>query len=246
MAGEDEYTFHIEAFSPETIPMQRLAEYMRALAVILGETKSVHFVRLDSGSTGVVHRVEREASPKVRNRLAIVGTPEAPREANDAYQAINDWLQDDNAVGELRLENSNVLKFPGRERVRPQKVLPFNQSAEFDGILVRIGGKDDTAHAQIQDSDGRSMRCEVSRELAKTMAHHLFGTPLRVIGKARWQRHENGEWELLSFKVSEFKILDNDEVGTVIARIRLVRGKEQNADAAVLMQSLRQDEGEMH
>jgi hypothetical protein len=45
--------------------MARLAEYMTELATILGEPAYVHFVRLKSGSTRLVHKVQFEAMPKV-------------------------------------------------------------------------------------------------------------------------------------------------------------------------------------
>jgi hypothetical protein len=36
-AGAAEYRFRIDAFTPETMPMARLAEYMSQLAQLLGE-----------------------------------------------------------------------------------------------------------------------------------------------------------------------------------------------------------------
>ncbi|HWF08216.1 MAG TPA: hypothetical protein VG297_07120 [Bryobacteraceae bacterium] len=49
--------------------MVRLAEYLADLAALRGEYKSVHFVRLAPGSTQLVHSVEYEAEPKIRERL---------------------------------------------------------------------------------------------------------------------------------------------------------------------------------
>ena len=40
------YRLKIDAYTPETMPMGRLAEYMADLAVILGERAAVHFVQL--------------------------------------------------------------------------------------------------------------------------------------------------------------------------------------------------------
>jgi hypothetical protein len=55
-----EYRFKITAYTPATIPMARLAEYMAELAVVLGEEEHVHFVRLQKGSTVLVHNIENE------------------------------------------------------------------------------------------------------------------------------------------------------------------------------------------
>lgn len=244
MMGPDEYNFHIDAYSPETIPMARLAEYMASLALMLGQTNSVHFVRVDGGSTSLVHRVEREAVNKVRGRLQLVGTPDAPKEAGIAYQKLNAMLYDDNAVAELILEGANVLRFPGREIPRPPKMGPFNQHWEIDGVLVRIGGLDSSAHATLEDSDGRAWSCEVSRDLAKELAHHLFGSPVRVRGTARWFRSEQGEWQLSTFRGDAFDILDTDDLRNVVMRIRNVTANWDPESVRRLM-DLRDDD-EMH
>ncbi len=56
-----EFRLKIDAYSPKTIPMASLASYMNDLARLLGELASVHFVRLEEGSTVLVH----EAVPDV-------------------------------------------------------------------------------------------------------------------------------------------------------------------------------------
>ena len=74
MSTGKKYTFQIKAYTPETFPMGRLAEYMQDLATLLGERASVHFVGLVQGSTGLVHRVDAEAVPKVERRVADLGS----------------------------------------------------------------------------------------------------------------------------------------------------------------------------
>ena len=63
---QTEYRFKIDAYSPETIPMARLAEYMSDLAVLFGNRENVHFVQLEPGSTTLLQRIEYEAVPKVK------------------------------------------------------------------------------------------------------------------------------------------------------------------------------------
>ena len=56
MTGE-EYEFHIDAFTPATIPMARLALYLTELAALFGHTESVHFEKVKKGSVRLVARV---------------------------------------------------------------------------------------------------------------------------------------------------------------------------------------------
>ena len=82
MTGE-EYEFQIDAFSPATIPMARLAQYLAELAALLGQPERVHFEKLKKGSVRLVARVEHEAIPKVRMRSRRQATLRLPRTCAD-------------------------------------------------------------------------------------------------------------------------------------------------------------------
>ncbi len=69
--------------------MARLAEYLHELAVILGEPRAVHFVRLDAGSTVIIHKVEQEAIPKVTDRVIAVARYKGAR-AMQMREILND------------------------------------------------------------------------------------------------------------------------------------------------------------
>ena len=63
-----QYRFVIDAYTPDNLPMSRLAEYMADLAHLLGEAENVHFDHLETGSTVLVQHIEHEAVPKVKAR----------------------------------------------------------------------------------------------------------------------------------------------------------------------------------
>jgi hypothetical protein len=46
---EYEYTFRIDVFTPETMPMARLAEYLAELSKLVGHSQSTHFDRVAPG-----------------------------------------------------------------------------------------------------------------------------------------------------------------------------------------------------
>ncbi len=50
MPGDDVYELYIDALTPATISMSRLAEYMRDFAEMLGHNEHVHFEKLKAGS----------------------------------------------------------------------------------------------------------------------------------------------------------------------------------------------------
>ena len=53
-----EYRFEIDAYTPETIPLSRLSQYLGDLARIMGESANVHLVRIEKGSTAPIIRVD--------------------------------------------------------------------------------------------------------------------------------------------------------------------------------------------
>jgi len=246
----DEYKFKIDAYSPETIPMARLAEYMHELAKLLANQDRVHFKGVEAGSTVLVARVEHEAIPKVANRVDAIHRGEPDDDAREAFKVLNEMLRNDNATGELQKEGNVIfLKFPGREIPRPERIGPITQHTSIDGELVRIGGKDQTAHALIQDAEGRIWSGSLSRELARELSKHLYEGPvLRVEGDAKWERDEDGNWDARNLRIQTFKVLPEDTLIKVVNRLRKIEGSEWKNmnDPIGFIHNLRRDDDEVH
>jgi len=222
-----EYKFRIDVYTPETFPMARLAEYMADLAKVLGEPASVHFVRLDAGSTILVQKIDEKAEPKVRHRVQTVRSGDGPEEAVKAYDRINRRLLDDNAIGMLSDDRgTNVIDFPGRNLAEPVTFGAFNQTGSLDGQLIRIGGVRDQVPVTLLASDGAHINCQAPRELAKTIAQYLLGPELRVHGDGRWHRDKTGTWQLDRFTIGSFDVLGGEPLGAVVARLRDIQGSE--------------------
>jgi hypothetical protein len=226
MAADNEYRFKIDAYTPETIPMARLAEYMHDLSVLLGEREAVHFVKLRRGSTVLVHRIEREAVPKVEDRVASVRSGEGPPDALQAERSINRRLRDDNASGVLvRGTRATIIKFPGREEA--ESFGTFAEEGSIDGVVIRIGGEGDPCPVHLQSLDEtQTYLCDVDRSIARALAAYLFDTEVRVRGVGRWQRDENGVWSLERFRIRSFDPLDNLPLTAVVANLRAIPGSE--------------------
>jgi len=220
--GGTEYRFRIDAYTPDKIPMGRLAEYMGELATLLGEKAFVHFRRLERGSTILVHAIEKEAVPKVRDRTTAVRRGEGTQEAMRAFQAINKLLREDNAVGELRdkEQSAKILQFPGRLDAS-EKFASIKQQGSIDGIVNSIGGRDETVHIRIEH-DGRQLSgCYTTRSVAKELGHLLF-EPVRLFGRGKWNRDDDGNWTLEEFKIESFEALNGAPLPDAIAALREV------------------------
>jgi hypothetical protein len=242
-----QYRFKIDAFSVDSIPMARLAEYMAQLAKLLGETERVHFSHLEEGSAVLVSSIEDTAVPKVAERLVAVRNGAAPKEVMSVYKTLDTMLAKDNAVGVLAGEGAEVIPFPGRSRPKPVRYGPFRERGSLDGMLIRLGGRDETIPVLLQDGEAL-LNCETSREIAKRLAPHYLGAPLRVHGNGKWVREEDGTWKLQQFYIDDFEVLDDSPLMDVVEKLRAVEGSTwgERSDAMSDILGLRRDSKDQH
>lgn len=218
-----EYELRIEAYTPETIPMVHLAEYMADLATLLGEYKSVHFVRLAKGSTGIVHAVEYEAEPKIRERVHSVRNQDGPSDAQQAARRIDQRLAQDNASGTLVDPTAaRIIEFPGRKRFTQPEYGPFNQPGTIDGVPIRVGGEADPVPVHLEEPGQEPHICYASRVIAREIAPYLFSGFIRAEGIARWHRDGDGKWVRDRFTIHSFKKLKDAPLSEVVSRLRTI------------------------
>ena len=238
-----QYEFRIDAFTPETLPMARLAEYMADLAVLLGNVEKVHFIRLKKGSTVLVHAVDWEAAPKVVQQIQEVKRSEAPPEAMRAYSAIDRRLASDNAVGRLiGPERKKIIEFPGRSRPASVVYGPFTQPGSLDGVPIMIGGKADPVPVHLEEGDTTHL-CHASRDVAKRLAQHLFVSVVRVTGNGRWHRDPDGIWVMDRFIIGDFQVLRDESLGENVERLRTAAGAPKTEDVCTELDQIRHGSG---
>lgn len=227
----EEYRFKIDAYTRETLPMSRLAEYLDELAKVFGEDHSVHFSHLEDGSVVPVVRVDYEAVPKVKHQLRLVKLKEAPKKVMDASARINKLLREDNTSGYIAApDEKKVVVFPGIKRDTSPAFGPFTESGTLEGVPIMIGGEQDWVPIHLEGHKKETLICVAKRSVAKEMASYLFTVPVRVEGKARWLRNEDNEWELVSFRVHGFTALKTSTLADDIKTLRKVPGKWKELD----------------
>lgn len=240
------YRFAIDAYDLGSLPMARLAEYMADLARLFGNADHVHFDRLEAGSAVLVQHVDPEVGPIVQKRLSTASQDAAPADVAEPLRAINLRLAKDNASGSLmEAGGDEIIRFPGCGQPQPRTFGPFRQQCTFDGMLIRVGGKDDTVPVHLQDRTATHI-CNATRDMARNLAPHLYRGTLRVWGDGRWERDEDGKWILKRFDISKFELLDDAPLSQVVQRLREVEGSgwKDIEDPAAELDRLRQETDE--
>ena len=223
------YTLCIKAFTPETIPMARLAQYMQHFATLLSHKDAVHFWDLKSGSTQLAVIVDHQAAEQVACRLALVKSGEGSPDATKAQARIDRLLAEDKATGILYKGESTgaqIIAFPGVTKSKATPYGSFKQEGSLDGILISVGGADETAHLQLQNDEIKYTNIVVDRDTASSIAKHLY-KPLRIFGTGTWFRDQEGGWVLKKFRVNQsdgYKALIDDDLINVIEQLRAIEG----------------------
>jgi hypothetical protein len=244
MVERREMHFTMDAYTPETIPMMRLAEYMSHLAILLGEPSNVHFLRVEPGSLVAVQWIEPEVAPKVVNRLVQVRRGDGPPEAINAFKMINRKLREDNSIGVLSTtDDKEILRFPGRETTESWAFGPFRQQGSLDGVVIRLGGRKELVPVLLEAGPDLHYACVAHRDVAKRLAAHIFTTPIRVYGTGRWYRDEEGSWILDRFVIGTFDVLSDEPLSSVVEALRAIPGSEWPSveDPWVELNALRND-----
>jgi hypothetical protein len=226
MAAPREYRFKITAYTPATIPMARLAEYMLEIANVVGEQDHVHFVRLLKGSTVLVHKIDSTSLAKVEERLTSVRRGDAPASIMQSIRNINRKLREDNGTGVLQRGRATILKFPDQPE-KPINFGTFQEEGSLDGVIIEVGGKGDPVPVHLQLLDESTIHlCDADRILAKQLAKFLFDTEIRIHGTGRWVRDEEGTWSLDRFRIRHFEELNDLPLTSVVASLRTITGSE--------------------
>src|SRR5689334_8689916 len=91
-----EFRWKIGAYSAETMPLDRLMEYIKELMVVLGDPQHMHLIKVESSSTQPVFKIDADAVPRIEARASEVKAGIAPLDARRSYRRINTMLREDN------------------------------------------------------------------------------------------------------------------------------------------------------
>jgi hypothetical protein len=242
MPKETQRRFKIDVFTPDTLPMARLAEYMSEFAKLLGEPDRVHFVDVERGSAVLRARIDEVAVPKVTRRLSEAAQGQGDPVALKALKDLDEMLANDNAIGQVLDDaGAEVITFAGRNRPKPLEYGPFREDGVLEGVVIKIGGKGESVPIWLQDSE-RTHRCGARRPLARRLAKYYDGGLLRVSGTGNWMRLDTGAWQMRSFEIKAFEILDDAPLADVIQRLQSVEGADWGEDPLAELEQLRGSE----
>jgi len=223
MADFEELSFVIPGYTPDTMPLNRLIQYLQQMSVVLGDPENLHLIEIRPGSVAPTFHVPKAVALEARERAGKVQRGDGTKRQVDAYNSIRRMLRRDSRdAGRpalLRSPQKVVLEIP----VAPDELgvlSGIRQASTIDGQLISVGGANEDASLRVQDLGGRIMSgFTAKRALAKELAR-LMWEPVRLSGIGQWCRTEDGIWQLERMQVQSYERLDDEGLGVTLERLR--------------------------
>lgn len=225
--------FTIDGFTPGTMPMSRLAQYLEALSNLYGNKTQVHFESVSTGS--LVLRTAFDTPDLLRStqeKCNSLARGQGSVADLKLYRKVNDLLREDSTSASQMPDvphdavDRKVVEFPGAKSPKPEDSVPFKQPGSIQGEIILIGGKDASIPVWLRERGGDVIKgISVNKVLALELAPLLFKF-VRLNGEGKWQRTAEGEWKMNSFVAHSFDMLNDDSLHDVIARARSIPGNE--------------------
>ncbi len=217
-----ELHFSIDGTTPHTFAMSRLAEYLKELSKLLGHEERVHFLRVDEGSANCAMEIDVEDEAAISSRVHLARRGQGTKETVSAFGAIRRFLDEDNLSAVMEWDKGDVvIEFPRKSAEGQETFGPFVEEGSLDGMLVRIGGMDETVPVHLV-YQGVHHICNTTKDIARKLAPYIFGRPIRVHGRGRWYRNAEGRWEMRWFDIHDFEELSDASLWDVVGKLRSV------------------------
>ncbi len=241
MADLEHFEFKVLGYTPDTMPLDRLIEYLNQLMVILGQPSDLHLINIKKSSTMPVLAMRHDVAVKARENAKKVWQGGGSVRKKEAFQNIRRMVSEDGGKPAiLKTKEGKIIEFPRVDLGLDQEISAVRQPTTLTGKLVRIGGIGEYAQLLIQEPSGDVIAgCMASRAIAQNMGNLLYKS-IRVSGDGSWQRTADGKWEINRLNIQSFEELSEDELEDVLGEIYKLT-TDWTDDAAGKLLSMRED-----
>ncbi len=216
-----ELRFNIKNATPHTLPMARLADYLKKLSVVLGNEDRVHFLRMEEGSAPALIEIDAEIESAVIYRAKNAANGQGPKEAVQNFASLRDDLEQDGLIADLEQDEGGIIaEFASPRQAGEETFGPVWQEGSVDGLLTRIEGIDETIHATLI-FEGSRYRAECNREVGMQLGMY-FWKMIRAFGKGKWWRNADGKWVLEKIVIQSVEGVEDVSLPDTVAKLRAI------------------------
>lgn len=226
MTNKIQIKFRISSLTPDTLSMGRLAQYLACLAGMYGNDDDVRFKGVRKGSAVLVAEAFPDIVDGIERRLRLINTSETDGKAQRAYNDLNRLLQEDHSTAYVtRPKLGKIITFPGAKQQRRTDQISVVQPVTIDGVVIRIGGKDDTIPVVIQDMEGNNISCTIKgKQNAKELSKYYLGDTIRITGNGKLTRGEDGIWKMSDVMINSYYPISDEPLDKIFNDLREIEG----------------------
>lgn len=221
MADFERFEFVLPGYTPETMPLDRLIEYLSQLMAILGNPSDLHLIEIAKSSTKPVFLLPHHAATKARKRARETWEGGGPVQARKAYRRIRRMVSEDGGKpARLTSASATILEFPSVDLGIDQEIGSVRQATSVTGELIRVGGETEFDQILLRDVSGAVISgCFATKDTAKQLAKNLHEY-MRLHGIASWHRDRHGKWQMMRMKVQTFEKVDAESLSEALAAVQ--------------------------
>ena len=220
------YMLRIPQRKPHQLRIDRLAEYMREFASLLGVENEPMFAGIKDASTGLRARVPDNRKAIAWKRIQMAKSNPESKPARHLRLIESLLGQDCLSSAELKDSSDRIIYlFQAHEQITVDSTT-IRQHGVVDGVVTGIVGADDTMHLHVRDVLSRDIKLLVRNEdLARRLLNHFRQGQIRLLVHGLWMRTEDG-WvpENNRCAVDGFEVLDDAPAAEIFAQIASIPG----------------------
>ena len=217
-----DFALKLEGASPAALPMSKLAEYIALWAQAIGSDARPIFKGVVKGSAVIRAAVDNSDKATVAKRISNAANDS---DFDKCVQQLESMLRRDGfRSAQVLTADNHVLRMVLPEQ-KPTPEVTIHDTAEIDGVVFRISGKDNTTSVGLlEEGTGRSITVETTNDaLARRFAINFKGAVLRVRTRGTWTRNSEGVWEPKKLIAESFEELDDTPLHETMAALRQIK-----------------------
>lgn len=225
MNDDRDVTFKLNGKRPDDFTIDRLAQYLRVLGELVGNTDKVRIKKISPGSVKVAMAIQQDYYPKFVERMTTAKNPKrAATKTSKIVEQLEQMVTDDHVTADVLAGTTKLISIRGYTRSSGSVLGPVIQRYAVRGKIIGLEGKDETKHARIAEyGTGKEIHGEFRDDaLGELLTKHLWRGVVEIGGTARLFRHSDGRWELKAFRIDAVEKLDDSSPSQFVADLRAV------------------------
>lgn len=240
------YSLKLYDRKPDDIPLDRLAEYLREFALILGKDNQPVFSSVSEGSVLLCAKIPGNKQSHVEQRLLDAQRGDTQSGVSKHLFHLEAMMLND-GISKAEFLNPRQQVLVSLHAANEPVYHSVSQTGEVDGEITGVMGADDTMHITLKEWGGRIVKLVADVRTGRELGHHLRTGSVRLYAHGQWNRTDAG-WKPDPKKcfVDRFEVLDETGVVEIFNELRAIPGNgwTTEPDPLALWRELRGIEGQ--